>query len=292
MGIGEACSIGAALSWAGGVIVYKRLGETLSPLTLNLAKNVLVLGMIAPTVLLVHGPQIPALPASAIALSLVSGVLGIALADTLYFRALNTLGAGRMGIVGNFYSPFVIVLSFVLLGERLNGLQLAGFALVSGGVLIVSSHDPHKRLSRAELRRGAMLGVTAVLLMASAIVMVKRILEVQPLLWIVLLRLSGGVVGMLVLFAWRREPLPIPGRGIHLRWPLLVLAAFLGQYVSMVLWMAGYKYTEASVAAVLNETASVFIVLLAALFLREGLDARRLAGVTCTLSGVACMLAA
>ena len=292
MGIGEACSIGAALSWAGGVIVYKRLGETLSPLTLNLAKNVLVLGMIAPTVLLVHGPQIPALPASAIALSLVSGVLGIAVADTLYFRALNTLGAGRMGIVGNFYSPFVIVLSFVLLGERLNGLQLAGFALVSGGVLIVSSHDPHKRLSRAELRRGAMLGVTAVLLMASAIVMVKRILEVQPLLWIVLLRLIGGVVGMLVLFAWRREPLPIPGRGIHLRWPLLVLAAFLGQYVSMVLWMAGYKYTEASVAAVLNETASVFIVLLAALFLREGLDARRLAGVTCTLSGVACMLAA
>jgi len=115
---------------------------------------------------------------------------------------------------------------------------------------------------------------------------------VQPLLWIVLLRLIGGVVGMLVLFAWRREPLPIPGRGIHLRWPLLVLAAFLGQYVSMVLWMAGYKYTEASVAAVLNETASVFIVLLAALFLREGLDARRLAGVTCTLSGVACMLAA
>jgi drug/metabolite transporter (DMT)-like permease len=85
--------------------------------------------------------------------------------------------------------------------------------------------------------------------------------------------------------------LPIPGRaGVHLRWPLLVLAAFVGQYVSMMLWMAGYKYTHASVAAVLNETASVFIVLLAAFFLREGLDARRLIGVTCTLSGVACML--
>jgi drug/metabolite transporter (DMT)-like permease len=96
---------------------------------------------------------------------------------------------------------------------------------------------------------------------------------------------------MLALFAWRREPLPFPGRtAARLRWPLLVLAAFLGQYVSMVLWMAGYKYTAASVAAVLNETASVFIVLLAALFLHEGLDRRRIAGVTCTLSGVACML--
>lgn len=291
MGIGEACSIGAALSWAGGVIVYKRLGESMPPLQLNLIKNVLVLGMIAPTVLLVHGAMLPSLPTQAILLALVSGVIGIAIADTLYFRALNALGAGRMGIVGNFYSPFVIVLSFAFLGERLNGLQLLGFALVSGGVLIVSSHDPQRRLSKADLRRGAAFGVCAVLLMASAIVMVKRVLEGQPLLWIVLLRLVGGVIGMLAIFAWRREPLPLPGRtAARLRWPLLVLAAFLGQYVSMVLWMAGYKYTAASVAAVLNETASVFIVLLAALFLHEGLDRRRIAGVTCTLSGVACML--
>jgi drug/metabolite transporter (DMT)-like permease len=291
MGIGEACSIGAALSWAGGVIVYKRLGETLPPLQLNLIKNLIVLGMIVPTLLLVHGIEVPPLPASAIGLALISGALGIAIADTLYFRALNMLGAGRMGIVGNFYSPFVIVLSFALLGERLNALQIVGFALVSGGVLIVSTHDPQRRLPAATLRRGAAFGVMAVFLMASAIVMVKRVLEGQPLLWIVLLRLIGGVAGMLVLFAWRRERLPFGrNRAIPLRWPLLVLAAFLGQYVSMVLWMAGYKYTEASVAAVLNETASVFIVLLAALFLREGLDARRIAGVTCTLSGVACML--
>ena len=106
-----------------------------------------------------------------------------------------------------------------------------------------------------------------------------------------LLRLVGGVLGMLVLFAVRREPLRTrDASAAPLRWPLLVAAAFLGQYVSMVLWMAGYKYAEASVAAVLNESASVFIVLLAALFLREGLDARRLTGVACTLSGVACML--
>ena len=291
MGIGEACSIGAALSWAGGVIVYKRLGESLPPTTLNLVKNVLVIAMILPTVPLVHGFAWPNLSANAIGLAIVSGVLGIAAADTLYFKALNTLGAGRMGVVGNFYSPFVIVLSFVLLGERLNVLQMLGFVLVSGGVLIVSSHDPQRKLPRELLRKGALYGVAAVFLMASAIVMIKRVLEGAPLFWIVLLRLVGGVVGMLAIFALRREAPALGSRAkAKLNWPLLVLAAFLGQYVSMVLWMAGYKYTEASVAAVLNETASVFIVLLAALFLHEGLDARRIAGVTCTLSGVACML--
>jgi drug/metabolite transporter (DMT)-like permease len=291
MGIGEACSIGAALSWAGGVIVYKRLGETLPPLTLNLVKNLIVLAMVAPTVLLVHGAALPALTGGAIALAIASGVLGIAVADTLYFKALNTLGAGRMGVVGNFYSPFVIVMSFALLGERLNGLQVLGFVLVSGGVFIVSSHDPQRKLAPGALRKGALLGVAAVFLMASAIVMIKRVLEGAPLFWIVLLRLLGAIAGMLAIFALRREAPALGARAkAKLQWPLLVLAAFLGQYVSMVLWMAGYKYTTASVAAVLNETASVFIVLLAALFLREGLDARRIAGVTCTLTGVACML--
>ncbi len=291
MGIGEACSIGAALSWAGGVIVYKRLGETLPPLTLNLVKNLIVLAMIVPTVLLVHGPEIPPLTGTAISLAIVSGVLGIAIADTLYFKALNTLGAGRMGVVGNFYSPFVIVMSFVLLGERLNALQMVGFVLVSGGVFIVSSHDPQRKLPADVLRKGALFGVAAVFLMASAIVMIKRVLEGAPLFWIVLLRLVGGAAGMLAIFALRRETPALGARAkAKLNWPLLMLAAFLGQYVSMALWMAGYKYTEASVAAVLNETASVFIVLLAALFLHEGLDARRVAGVTCTLSGVACML--
>ena len=72
---------------------------------------------------------------------------------------------------------------------------------------------------------------------------------------------------------------------------MILLGAFLGQYVSMVMWLAGYKYTKASVAAILNETASIFIVLLAWLLLKEGMSTRKLAGVACTLSGVACMLA-
>lgn len=291
MGLGEALSIGSALAWSAGVIVYKRLGETLSPLRLNLLKNLLVLGFLVPTVLIAQGTSLPDISGTALMLALISGALGIAAADTLYFRALNTLGAARVGIIGNLYSPFVIVLSFVFLGERLSALQLLGFALVSAGVLVVSQRHSADTLDAQHLRRGVMYGATAIALMAIAIVMVKRVLEGQPLLWIVLLRMLGGVLGLLVMFAWRREPLLPRGPDLpRIQWRVLIGGAFLGQYVSMVLWLGGYKYTAASVAAILNETASVFIVLLAALFLHEGLTQRKLLGVSLTLSGVACML--
>ena len=293
MGIGEMCSIASALAWSGGVIIYKRLGETLAPLQLNLLKNLIVLAAIVPTLALMPDFAWPSLPWPALALTLLSGALGIGVADTLYFRALNTLGAARVGIIGNLYSPFVIALSFAFLSERLNALQGVGFVLVSAGVLLVSGQRAGKPLAPEQLRRGLLYGIAAIGLMAVAIVMVKRVLEGQPLLWVVALRLLGGALALGVLFVWRGERLlPLPGSAPRLRWRVLLAGALLGQYLSMLLWLAGYKYTKASVAAILNESASIFIVLLAWLFLHEGMNARKLAGVSCTLSGVACMLLA
>ena len=297
IGLGELLSIGSAATWASGVIMYRRLGESLPPLTLNFFKNVLVLGMLLPVIAWLYAAHPPQMGIAQIVLALVSGLLGLAIADTLYFAALNAVGAGRMGVIGNFYSPFVLGLSFAFLGERLNLMQGIGFVLVSAGVLLVARpKDGWRGIDGAAQRRGALLGVVSVALMAVGIVMVKSILERQPLLWVTGLRIIGGLAGMLAIAMLRGQLgqlLPtrklFPGRKA-LHWPTLVLAAVVGQGVSMLLWLGGYKYTKASVASVLNETSSVFILLFAAWWLREPLTRRGGVGVALTLSGVVCML--
>jgi len=100
----------------------------------------------------------------------------------------------------------------------------------------------------------------------------------------------GAVAGLLLvaLLLRKRVPMLPPLSGIP--WRKLVLAAFVGQFLSMVFWLGGYKFTSASVAAILNESASVFILLLAWAWLNEPLTRRALAGVALTVSGVACML--
>ena len=279
MGIGEAMALGSAAAWAVGVILARQLGAHLPPLALNLLKNGLVLAVLAPVAVLVYAGAWPALPARDVAIVLASGIIGIALADTLYFRALNELGAGRMGVIGNLYSPLVLVLGFVFLDERLGGAQWLGFALVAMGVLLVSRPPGEWRTHPQHTARGVLLGLLAIALMAVAIVMVKRTLETQPLLWVTLLRLVGAVAGLALLTA-----LPAMRKRMHfvprdVPWHRLVLAALIGQGLSMVLWLGGYKYTSASVAAILNECASVFLVLLAALWLREPLGRRAFTGV-------------
>ena len=297
--LGEACSILSALCWAVGIMLYRQLGASMPPLQLNFLKNLLVLGMMVPAIPLMHGLEIPHFSNLQLAAAIGSGVLGIGLADTLYFRALNELGAGRMGIIGNLYSPFVIVLSYAFLGERLNAWQLVGFALVSIGVWVAAWP---KQIAEAVVPgvptperpahalRGLSFALLAIVLMAISIVLVKRVLEAQPLLWVTGWRMLGALSAMFLIALVRGETRKLRPNAAGMPWLKLTAAAFVGQFLAMVLWLAGYKFTLASVAAVLNETASIFILLLAAVWLKEPLTRRAIAGVVLTFGGVCFML--
>lgn len=289
VGIGEALSVGCALAWAVGVILYRRLGEHLPPLALTFVKNSLVWVMLVISVLVVHGPAWPALTATQWFLTALSGVLGMALADVLYLRALNAIGAGAMGIIGNLYSPFVIALSFVFLGERFGPQQALGFGLVTAGVVLVGYRSPLKEQVPGQIK-GMLLGAASIAVMAVAIVIVKRVLEESPLFWITLIRMSAALVVLGAVLAWRGELRSVVTGMSILPWRLLLPAAFVGQYLSTLMWLGGYKFAPASVAAVLNESASAFIVLLAWLWLKEPVSRRAITGIALTLTGVTVML--
>ncbi len=291
IGWGEFFALASAVAWALAVILFRRCGDALAPFELNLFKNVLGFSLIVPTLALIDGFQPPGFTLSEIGIATLSGFLGIAVADTWYLRALSLMGASRTGIVASLLSPFVILLSILFLGEALRGWQIAGFALVMGGILMVTWRQNRREVDAAHLGKGVFIGIGAVFLMAVGVVMVKEILETRPFLWTASIRLAGGVAGMLVYMALRgsyatvkaafQKPLP---------WGTIITASFLGAYASMMMWLAGYKLIPASEASVLNETANAWIVLLAWLMLGESVGRRKVVGLLLTFTGVVIML--
>ncbi len=291
MGWGEFFALSSALTWALAVILLRRSGETLPPFELNLFKNCFGIVLMIPTILLVDGFKLPDYKVIELLLVFVSGLFGIAVADTWYLKALNIMGASRTGIVSSLFSPFVILLSAAFLGEQLVSWQWFGLVLVLSGVLLVTWRRHRSTVDAADVKRGVIYGVGAVFMMAVGVVMVKEILETGPFLWTVQLRLVGGVAGMLVLLliparrksVWKNFSQPQP-------WGTVMFASFMGAYFALILWLAGYKLIDASVASVLNETNVVFIVLLAWLMLGEQINRRKLAGMSLTLGGVIIMM--
>lgn len=270
--LGETLAAASGLVWAVAVVLFRISGRRVHPVGLNLAKTVLALAAMVPTLLILGEPLAPAVPAATIGLLLLSGVLGIAVSDTLFFSALNRLGAGLTAIVDCFYSPFVIALSFALLGERLTLVQLAGAGLVVSAVLTLSKEGKLERIDRRDLVLGIVYGILAMFFVAFGIVMVKPVLGSVSVFWATLVRLAGGSIALIALVPFLRNRRAILAPlGDPRNWKALVPAAFFGSYLSLILWMGGMKYAKASVAAVLNQLNTIFIVIIAAIVLRERL---------------------
>ena len=290
-GLGEWCSLSCAIFWAWATISFRMAGEKLSPFHLNLFKNLCLFLLMLPTAWLAEGWAWDAISSEDQFELLVSGFIGICIADFLYFAALNRLGAGLNSILACLYSPFVILFSYVLLNERLNTAQAIGAVVIIAGTFLASAPGSKSERPR-ELVSGLLLGIASMITMALGIVIAIPILRAETLYWAIELRLLGGI-GLAVLV------LLLPGKAKafsqalkqkDLPWKPLLGGTLFAAFVALVLWMKGFQLmaekSSASIAAVLNQTSTFFTLGLAALFLRERLTMGKIAGATLAFGGV------
>jgi len=284
---GQFFSILCAVIWALAVILFRKSGEKVHPLALNLFKNSLAIILFIPTIFL-FGEKL-FFPASAreYLILLASGAIGIALGDTLYFLSLNALGAGLTGIVVCMGSPFIIFFSILLLHEHFTLLQALGAALIIAAILFSSLEKNANRIDRSRILKGIIFGVLSATASAVAVVLMKPIITISPLVWATEVRLVGGIVFLIIIF------LAYPDRGKTFRtmferktWPYMVSSSFLGAYVSMLIWIAGMKYTFASTASALNQTSTIFIFIFAGIVLKEPINFRRSISIIAAFAGV------
>jgi drug/metabolite transporter (DMT)-like permease len=283
---GEILSVGAALTWAVAVLLFRVSGRTVHPLGLNLFKSFLSIVLLVLTMILLGEPLLLKTAWQDYALLGLSGFIGITLSDTFFFQCLNILGASLTAVIDCFYSPFVILFSFLFIGERLNAKQLLGVALILSALVLISRSKEKGLPPRKNLLLGIGLGILAMVTLAASIVMVKPLLARSPVLWTTLWRMAAGGAALLIFLSFhpgRRQisrPLAAPAN-----WRSMVPGTFLGAYIALVAWMAGMKYTLASVAAPLNQLNSIFIFVLAAVFLKEKVTRAKLAAVALATLG-------
>ena len=122
-----------------------------------------------PTLWIAHQELIRDVPFNDYLLLIISGIIGISLADTLFFKSLNLLGAGVIAIVDSMYSPFVIVVSLLWLGELMTSIQFAGTALIISAILTVTHSKGRGKLPMRDLMLGLFWSSSSLAMMAPPI---------------------------------------------------------------------------------------------------------------------------
>ncbi len=279
-------SLLTALIWAAAVILLKRSGESIPPFTLNVFRVVVSTVLLLPTMILAGQARWPGSPRDVLIL-FASGIIAIATSDTLFHMSLNTIGAGISSVIDCLYAPLTVLFAAVILGERLSAFQLLGMALVVAGVLIAAKHEPPRGVSPRRLVLGIVWGVLAMITLALGIVIAKPVLDHSPVLWATAMRQIGCLCVMapaVLLSPKRREILAVlrPSRA----WRFSLPAAVLGSYLALLCWIAGMKYAKVGAAAILNQSSTIYVLILAAIFLKEPFTRRKLLACLLALAGI------
>ncbi len=284
--IGILCATGAALFWAIAVIMFKKSGDLLTPTALNLFKGIVTLLLLVPTLWISGIPLFPNRPLQEWLLFGFSGILGITVADNLFFMALKRLGAGLWAVVDCLYLPFIILLSALFLDESIGLKGMLGAALV---VVAIGAGSYSKRSGpgpRGDTITGLLLGSLAVSMLAGSIIMIKPLLAQASVLWASFVRLLAGVGGLMIMAAVHPERRVILGvLKPSPSWRLALPASIIGNYLAMLAWLAGFKFTLVSIAAILNQLATIFTFILAAVFLKEPVTVFRLVAIVLAVCG-------
>ncbi|MCX6129327.1 MAG: DMT family transporter [Proteobacteria bacterium] len=120
---GNLLAILCAMVWSLAVILMKKSGARIHPLALNLGKNIFGLVLLLASCFIVDG-HLHIADAKTMGLLLLSGFLGIGVADGLILRAMQHLHASHVAILECLFAPYVIGLSMLFLNEHPSPMML------------------------------------------------------------------------------------------------------------------------------------------------------------------------
>ncbi len=288
---GKLCALLAAMAWALGVPLLRRASVDVHPIVSCLIRNLAACFILIGIVCCLRIPVAESLrevSAKRHILFVLSGLIGISLADSCFFAGARRLQVGVIGLAQTVYSPLVVFFSAVFLHEKLTLTQFIGGILVVCSTLLVKLTLVRGEQGRAE-RVALIWMVVCVMSNVGAVLLIKQSIQGFPIFVLIPYRM---IVGSLPLVIWillcRRSDL-LPQLLDKKIWKGLFLGAVLGSVISTSLWITGFAYTKASLAALINESSSLFLLLIGWVVYREAMTPAKASSAILATAGL-CLL--
>ncbi len=290
--LGELAALGTAFCWAGGTMLFTIAGRLMGSYNVNKLRIPVSAVFLAVPLLVRFGTVLPTgFESRALAYLAVSGIVGLAIGDTFYFRCLVILGSRQGALMMSLAPVLTAIFAFFLIGERLSLLAIAGILVTLGGVTWVTTDKKDSRIDGREGSRGIgiLMGIGGAAGQALGLVLAKEGMGglFDPLsATFVRMVFAAAAIWLVALFRgeiFRTLAAPKSKEAVG----SLLGASLLGPTIGVWLSLVAVKHTAAGIAATLISTFPVMVIPLAMIFHKERPTYRSLWGTIVAVCGVA-----
>ena len=277
--LGELASLSAAMIWACSMSMYTRFGRSVAAAGLNLYKNIVALTCLLLTGLVLgfHWPETWRIGVFAL-----SGLIGLALGDTLLFHGIKTVGVQRTSVIQCLAPPMAALISWLAFDETLSRWEWCGLITTTGALaLLIASKKPKRVVSGGPGDNwGVLAALAASVCQALAVITLRQSIQGVDVITGTILRVLPAILVLSVVNSLRpgfeslRDVFRPNRNGL-----ILTLAAFMGTFLGLLLMSTGAKYAKAGVTTAISSTYPVWILPIAHFILGERVSWRS-AGLT------------
>ncbi|MBR3615518.1 MAG: DMT family transporter [Bacteroidaceae bacterium] len=284
--LGYIAAIASAASWAFATVMFDRIGKSINYAGITFLKGVFSIVMMVCLVIW-SGGLTECNFADFLVLAL-SGIIGIAVGDTLFFRSLQDLGAKMQVLFFMLGQIVTMLLSFLLLGDVLSITEYLGALVLLSGVIVVIWG---KQEDRPNKTRGIIGGLISMLCFSISSIMVKIAIGDIDIVTATFYRMVFGTASIMFvgltsnkLISWVR-----PLRDIRLLM-MFILNVFVLTVGGFMLSTLAIKNISVSIASVLSTTEPIFVLLFAFLINKEKAKPKEILGAAVTICGLLIMI--
>jgi drug/metabolite transporter (DMT)-like permease len=290
--MGEIASLMTAVFWAFTSILFSEAGKRVGSLVLNRVRLVIASLFLMITHLVLQGQLFPiqVSPDRLFWLSL-SGVIGLSLGDFFLFQSYILIGPRKTTLLMALTPVFSTILAWVILGERLNLVEIMGISLTISAIAWVVVEKRY--LNNSEPMKinwvGIAYGMGAVICQAVGLILSKKGLDGNyPAISGVLIRILAAAVAIW-LFTILKKEVGLTRIVFQKRDAFLYsfVGSVVGPYLGVWFSLIAVQLIPVGIASTLMSLTPIFVLPLSYMIYKESVSIRMVLGTVGAFIGVA-----
>lgn len=288
--LGETAALLTALCWTLNALAFESAGKKVGSMAVSYLRIFVAFALLCLASYFTRGLFIPTDASIHNWLWLmVSGVLGFVLGDMFLFEAFVQIGSRISLLIMSAAPPLTAIVGFLLMGERLSILNLAGMFITMIGIsLVIMSKNPQeKKISFNRPIKGIIFASLGAIGQALGLIFSKFGMGTYNVLAATQIRLIAAFIAYTIIISLRSQWPEMRAAFKHkiALWNIS-LGAILGPFIGVSLSLVALKHTAAGIVSSISSISPVLIIPFSIILFKEKILPKEVLGAFVSIAGV------
>ncbi|MBZ0263762.1 DMT family transporter [bacterium] len=293
---GEIAALITAICWSITPIIFAKAGKQIGALAINRLRLIIsLIFYFTLHTILFHNPIPLGIPLETWLWLGGSGLVGLVVGDSFYYRALIEIGPRRSILLMSTAPIVAAVLAWMFLGQNLSWLQWVGIFTTVGGVLWVMGKQPDgvaDKKARGQYLRGSLFALGGAVGQAIGLILARKGMSPDlPTLSVTLIRMLAATGAFWIVLLFRGQ---IGMTLAKLKLPSLsqkmFAGSFIGPFLGVFFSMVAITWAPVGIASTLMSLSPIIMIPLASRYFADRAGLRGVSGAILAVIGSAILI--